>query len=121
MIVARDIDLENIEKSKQFDGLYMVLGGTIPVLEKEPARRIRQDELLKRIDTLSVGGLSEIIIASDYNPEGEHTREYIDELITPLAREKNIKISHLGRGLSMGSELEYIDNETIKNALKNRI
>ncbi len=53
-------------------------------------------------------------------PEGENTAEYIELLLKEIITEKNIKISHLGRGISTGTELEYSDSDTIKNALKNR-
>lgn len=121
MVVSRDVDFENIEKARAFDGVYFILGGTIPVLEKNPEQKIRVRELRNRIETLKGSGLKEIIIASDYNPEGEHTREYIEHMLVEIIKDTDIKISHLGRGLSTGSEIEYTDGETIKNALKNRI
>lgn len=116
MIVSRDVDFENIEKAKIFNGYYFILGGSIPILEKKPESKIRQKELLERIKDNKI---KEIIIALDYNPEGEHTEYYIKNIIKENIGE-NIKISHLGRGLSTGTELEYSDPETIKNALKNR-
>lgn len=120
MIVHSDVDFENIEKTKFYNGYYFILGGSVPILSKNPEIKIRQKELLnivkKRIDS----GLKEIIFALNYNPEGENTENYIRELISPIIENKEIKISTLGRGLSMGTELEYSDGETIKNALKNR-
>ena len=65
-------------------------------------------------------GLKEIIIALNYNPEGENTLSYLSEFLKPVTEKNNIKISTLGRGLSTGTELEYSDSDTIKNALKNR-
>jgi len=116
MIVSHDIDLENIERSKNYNGYYFVLGGIIPILEKNPERRIRQKELLQTIEKRKKEGLSEIIIALNYNPDGENTLDYLKELLGKF----DIKLSTLGRGLSTGTELEYSDSETIKNALKNR-
>jgi|SRR5581483_266839 len=113
MIVSHDIDFENIERSKVYNGHYFILGGIVPILEKNPEKRIRQKELL---ETIKKRNLSEIILALNYNPEGENTRMYLEEILKPL----NIKISTLGRGLSTGTELEYSDPDTIKNALKNR-
>jgi len=54
------------------------------------------------------------------NPDGENTGRYVETLLRSFIETHAIKISHLGRGLSTGSELEYADPETIKNALKNR-
>ena len=55
------------------------------------------------------------------NPEGENTTDYLKQKLQAITEQNNIKISVLGRGLSTGTELEYSDDETIKNALKNRI
>lgn len=111
MIVARDVDLETIEKTHTYHGYYFVIGGTVPILEKNPEQKIRIKELLERIEKSSI---SEIIFSLSLTPEGEHTEEYIRSKIA------NIKMTTLGRGLSTGSELEYVDAETLKNALKNR-
>lgn len=120
MIVSNDVDFENIEKTKSFNGYYFVLGGTVPILEKNPERMIRQRELMNIVDRKSKSGLSEIIIAVSYNPEGENTLSYLKEILSPISEKNNIKVSNLGRGLSTGTELEYSDSETLKNALKNR-
>lgn len=119
LIIPRDNDLEVIEKSKSFDGRYFVLGGTVPILEKHPELRIRIKELRKRIES-DKAVLKEIILAANYNPEGEHTMEYVGEELNKLIAGTTIKISHLGRGFSTGTEIEYSDAATIKNALKNR-
>jgi recombination protein RecR len=118
MVVAHDVDVESVEKSAGFKGYYFVLGGTIPVLDEKPEERIRLKELTKRLSVKEPP--SEVILALDLNPEGEHTIEYLQEILSPISREKSIKISTLGRGLSTGTELQYSDPDTIKNALKNR-
>lgn len=127
LIVPRDNDLEVIEKSKSFDGLYFVLGGTVPILEKNPEFRVRIKDLKKRIEeeikksnSNPEHSLKEIILAANYNPEGENTMEYIEEELKKLLESTSIKITHLGRGFSTGTEIEYSDATTIKNALKNR-
>lgn len=120
MIVSQDVDFENIEKAKSYRGFYFIIGGSVPILEKNPERRIRQSELIKIVSKKISGGLEEIIIALNYNPEGENTLSYLKEILEPMTHKNNIKISTLGRGLSTGTELEYSDIETIKNALKNR-
>ena len=120
-IVSYDADLENIEKTKSFNGNYFVLGGTVPILEKEPEKKIRSKELLKTVEKYAKeNDLKEIILAISFNSEGENTANYVKDILSPLAEKYLIKIANLGRGLSTGTELEYSDSETIKNALKNR-
>ena len=121
MIVARDIDLENIEKSHSFNGKYFVLGGTVPILDKNPETKVRLRELLNAIENKTKNNaLREIILGFSINPESEYTADFIIQSLNPLVTKYNLKISHLGRGLSTGTELEYSDSDTIKNALKNR-
>ncbi len=120
MIVSHDVDYENIEKTRAFPGYYFVLGGTVPILEKAPERRIRQKELLEILGKKTKEGLKEIILALNYNPEGENTLSYLEQLLSDFSSKNSVKISTLGRGLSTGTELEYSDSDTIKNALKNR-
>ncbi|HBD24872.1 MAG: hypothetical protein A2566_01075 [Candidatus Zambryskibacteria bacterium RIFOXYD1_FULL_40_13] len=120
MVVSHDVDFENIEKTHFYNGYYFILGGAVPILEKTPEKRIRQDDLVKTIEMKAKSGLAEIIMALNYNPEGENTLTYLSQILKPIAEKNNIKISTLGRGLSTGTELEYSDSDTIKNALKNR-
>jgi recombination protein RecR len=120
MVVSYDVDFENIEKSGAFKGKYFILGGVVPILESEPEKKIRINELKKSIAARKSKGLGEIIFAFNTNPEGENTLDYVKEEIAEFAKVNNIKISTLGRGLSTGAELEYSDTETLKNAVKNR-
>jgi len=121
MLVEKDVDLENIEKSGSYTGHYFVLGGSVPVLEKEPDKRVRSTEIKERIEKdAKSGSLKEIILALSNNQDGDSTVRFLNELLTPYAEKYQLKISTLGRGLSTGSELEYSDGETIKNALQNR-
>jgi recombination protein RecR len=120
MIVSRDIDLENVEKSNNFNGKYFVLGGLVPILDKNPEQRIRLKELLALVSRMSDKGLKEIILGLDANSEAEYTANILKSSLSPITTKYSIKISELGRGLSTGTELEYSDPETIKNALKNR-
>ncbi len=120
MIVSRDVDFENIEKTKSFNGYYFILGGTIGILEKNPEKKIREKELFLILDKKIKGGLKEIIFALDYNPEGENTIDYLKNKLKDICQKNKIKISVLGKGLSTGTELEYSDKDTIKNALMNR-
>jgi recombination protein RecR len=116
MIVARDVDLDNMEKSRAYNGLYFVLGGNVPILEEKPSSFIRQAELLERVKGLN---LKEIIIATSANPEGENTFYYVQGLLKKSLGDV-VRITTLGRGLSTGTELEYSDADTIKSAMMNR-
>lgn len=119
IVVEKDADLEMIRRSKTYNGLYFVLGGVVPVLEKNPEQRVRIRQLMQRIESLA-GTVNEIIIAMSLTPVGEHTDEYIRIALKPVTEKNNIKISSLGRGLSTGLELEYSDTATLKSALGNR-
>ncbi len=118
MVVSHDVDVDSVEKSAGYRGYYFVLGGTIPILEEKPDERVRLSGLKTQIAKRTSAGLSEIILALDLNPEGEHTMGYLSKFLTSLV--KNIKVTVLGRGLSTGTELQYSDPETIQNALSNR-
>jgi recombination protein RecR len=120
MVVSRDVDFENIEKSGGFNGLYFILGGSVPILEKEPMKRIRIRELIERLRAETDEPVREVILALNLTPEGENTQEYVLREIAAELKDKAPKLSVLGRGLSTGLELEYSDADTIKNALKNR-
>jgi len=120
MLVAKDVDLDAVEKSEVYNGYYFVLGNQLSLIEKEPESKIRTKELLEIIEKRAKNGLKEIILALSLNSEGEHTREFIENLISPLIKKHSVKVSVLGRGLSTGTELEYSDTETIKNALAGR-
>lgn len=114
MLVPRDIDFEAVEKSGSYKGLYFILGGVIPILEKEPEKRIKLKELEQRIKKSK--NLKEIILAMNANLDGENTAEFIKQKFHATG----ITFSTLGRGLSTGIELEYADPETLKNAFLHR-
>ena len=118
MIVARDSDFETVEKSGAYKGLYFILGGTVPLLDKEPEKRIRLKTLLERISKAE--GLKEIILSLNTTPDGEHTADIVKDAVHKIMNGKKMAVTILGRGLSTGAELEYADGETIKNALLNR-
>lgn len=120
MIVAKDVDLDAVEKSKFYSGYYFVLGNSLSLIENDPESKIRTKELIKTIEKRSKDGLKEVILALSLNTEGEHTRQYVEDLISPTIAKYSLKVSILGRGLSTGTELEYSDSETIKNALQSR-
>lgn len=120
MVVERDSDISPIEHSDIYDGYYFVLGGTVPLLEPQENIKLRGGALRGIVDMRAKEGLKEVILAFSVNPDGENTARYVGTLLKETEEKYGIKISTLGRGLSTGSELEYADPETIKNALQNR-
>ena len=109
MLVEKDVDLESIERAGIYNGKYFVLGGVMPLTGDK--NNLRFKELFDKAKNYK-----EIILALSANVEGENTARYIEKILEPL----KVKITHLGRGLSTGAELEYSDSETIKNALEGR-
>jgi len=118
-IVASNADLIAIERSHTFGGRYFVLGGTIS-LASEKMHGLKMNELKHSIPERVQNGLREIIFAFPANPEGDATEARLREELSPLAQKHTLTITSLGRGLSTGSELEYADPDTIKNALAGR-
>jgi recombination protein RecR len=120
MVVAQDNDITAIERSGVYDGLYFVLGGTLPLIDKKENNRLRGNGLKHIVEERLPDGLTEIILAFAVNPDGENTSRFVEKLLEDTLSGTESKISYLGRGLSTGSELEYADPDTIKNALTNR-
>lgn len=121
LIVEKDVDLENVERSGTYQGRFFILGGLVPILEKSPLEKLNWRELVALLNRLQKAGkLKEIIIALTASVEGDHTAEYLETELHKIANFKELKISVLGRGLSTGTELEYSDSSTLKNALANR-
>jgi len=112
-VIEKETDLIVIDKTKKYNGLYFILGGTVSALKKEDIKKIRSDEFLTRVKNSEV---KEIIIAINPTTEGETTVLYLERLLKPL----NKKTTRLGRGLPIGAELEYTDEETLGSALEGR-
>ena len=117
-LVANDTDVSALEASSTYRGRYFVLGGTVS-LASEKTNRLRIKQLLNSLPSRIKNGLEEVILAFPANPEGDATasllRNEMIEIATP-----SLRITTLGRGLSTGSELEYADPETLKNAFERR-
>jgi recombination protein RecR len=121
LIVEKDADYENIKRSKNYSGKYFILGGLVPIVTKDTPNYVRTKELISSIEKQAKeSDLKEVILALSLNPQGEHTDMYLREILDNAQKNYNFKIVSLGRGLSTGTELEYSDSETIKNALRNR-
>lgn len=113
-VVANETDLQALEKTKKYQGLYFILGGTVSRLKKADIEKLRIKELQALIKNHSE--INEIILALNPTPEGEATTLYLERLLKPL----NKKVTRLGRGLPVGGELEYADEETLASALEGR-
>jgi len=106
-------DLWAIEKSKTFNGKYHILGGNLSAISGKTIEDLRINSLIERVKNQN---FSEIIIATSATIDGQNTAHYLVDLL----QEFNVKISHLGYGIPIGSELDYLDEGTISIALKNR-
>lgn len=120
MAVERDSDIQSLERARAYDGLYFVLGGTVPLLQNPDTGKLRGSALKATVTASVEHGLSEIILAFSVNPDGENTARFVESILKDALAGTDVKVSQLGRGLSTGSELEYADPETIKSALKSR-
>jgi len=118
-VVEDILDIIPIERTRQFGGVYHVLGGLITPTEGITPDKLHIKELLNRIKHLTTKIASaqiEIIFALNPTVEGDTTTLYLEKLLKPL----NIKATKLNRGLATGSDLEYADETTLVNALKFR-
>ena len=116
VVVEKQADLEAIEKTN-FNGIFFILGGLVPIVEKKAVAKTRMSAFLERLarDT----SLEEIILAFPLTPNGDHTDSYLRELLQQKFP-NHFKITSLGRGLSLGAELEYIDPQTLEISISKR-
>jgi len=112
-IVEKETDLEAIEKTKKYKGLYFVLGGPVSAIKKEELKKLRIKELEERVKDKKT---KEIIIATSLTTEGEALALFLERKLKNSGK----KITRLGRGLPTGGELEYADEETLSSALESR-
>jgi len=112
-IVEKPSDVTSIEKTGSFNGVYHVLMGAISPLEGRGPNDLKINSLLERIKQ---NNIREIIIATDADTEGETTALYLAKLLKPLG----VKLSRIGMGIPMGSNLEYADSATVARAMDSR-
>ena len=112
-VVEESKDVVAIEKTREFRGKYHVLGGAISPIDGIGPDNLRIKELLSR---LANADISEVIIATDPNLEGEATATYLSRLLKPL----EIKVTRLASGLPVGGDLEYADEVTLGRAFEGR-
>ncbi|MGB6458273.1 MAG: recombination mediator RecR [Streptosporangiaceae bacterium] len=112
-VVEEPKDVAAIEKIREFRGRYHVLGGAISPIDGVGPDDLRIRELMAR---LADGAITEIILATDPNLEGEATATYLARLIKPMG----IRVTRPASGLPVGGELEYADEVTLGRAFEGR-
>ena len=112
-VVEMPADFNMMEATQSFDGLYFVLMGRLSPLDGIGPREIHLDRLISRaLD----GVVEEVLLATNFTPEGEATAHTIGELL----KARGLKVSRLARGVPVGGELEYVDSGTLAQAVRDR-
>jgi len=114
-IVEDPQDIESIEKTGAFNGLYHVLHGAISPMEGRGAEQIKVKELLARVEQAQPA-IEEIILATDPDAEGETTALYLADLLRGMVG----RITRIGYGVPLGGDIDYIDEMTLGYSLKGR-
>ena len=112
-VVEEPKDVVAIERTREFRGRYHVLGGAISPIEGIGPDDLRVRELLQRLQD---GAITELILATDPNLEGEATATYLARLIKPMG----LRVTRLASGLPVGGDLEYADEVTLGRAFEGR-
>jgi recombination protein RecR len=112
-VVEEAKDVVAVERTREFRGRYHVLGGAISPIDGVGPDDLRVKELLTR---LADGTVTEIIIATDPNLEGEATATYLARLVAPMG----LTVTRLASGLPVGGDLEYADEITLGRAFEGR-
>ena len=113
-VVSEPRDVSAIERTGSYNGLYHVLHGVISPMDKIGPDQLRIRELIAR---LADGSVTEVILATNANVEGEATASYLARTIKPLG----VGVSRLASGLPVGGELEYADEVTLGRAIEARL
>lgn len=112
-VVEQPNDVIAIEKTGQYKGRYFVLGGALSPQDGIGPEDLRIDQL---VDKVARQGIVEIVVATNPNAQGETTAFYIGEALKPTGA----KVTRIARGVPMGSDLEYSDQNTLAHALEGR-
>lgn len=112
-VVETPVDLNMMEQTQAYSGLYYVLQGRVSPLDGVGPRELQLDRLLART---SDGVVREVILATNFTNEGEVTAHYLGEIL----RGRGLKVSRIARGVPVGGELEYVDAGTLAQALRER-
>ena len=114
-VVEEAYEVGSIERTGQYRGLFHVLGGRLSPLDGVGPAELNMDGLLERVQR-SNGEICEVILATNASVEGEATAVYLEHEIRPLGP----RVTRLARGIPVGGDLEYIDGNTIAQALAGR-
>lgn len=112
-VVETPVDMNMMEQSHAYSGLYYVLMGRISPLDGIGPRELKLERLLARACD---GVVQEVILATNYTNEGEATAHYLSELL----KSRGIGVSRIARGVPVGGELEYVDSGTLAQAVRER-
>jgi len=112
-VVEEATNIQAVERTRQFNGLYHVLGGALSPLQGVGPDQLRIKSLIER---LKGGTVEEIIIATNPTAEGEATAVYLSKLIKPLG----VRVTRIAMGIPVGSDLEYADEVTMLKAMEGR-
>lgn len=112
-VVETPVDMNMMEQTHAYSGLYYVLLGRLSPLDGIGPRDLRLEKLLARA---SDGMVREVILATNFTNEGEATAHYITEMLRP----QGIGVSRIARGVPVGGELEFVDSGTLAQALRER-
>jgi len=112
-VVEESKDVVAIERTREFRGRYHVLGGAISPIEGIGPDELRVKELMQR---LADGAVTEVILATDPNLEGEATATYLSRMLRPIG----LRVTRLASGLPVGGDLEYADEITLGRAFEGR-
>ncbi len=112
-VVETPVDMNMMEQTQAYQGLYYVLMGRISPLDGVGPREIGLDRLLERA---SDGLVKEVVLATNFTNEGEATAHYLTAMLTA----KGIGVTRIARGVPVGGELEYVDSGTLAQALRER-
>lgn len=112
-VVETPVDMNMMEQTLAYQGLYYVLMGRISPLDGVGPKDIGLERLMSRVQD---GLVTEVILATNYTNEGEATAHYITAMLKP----KGIKVTRIARGVPVGGELEYVDSGTLAQALRER-
>jgi recombination protein RecR len=112
-VVEEATNIQAVEKTRQFNGLYHVLGGALSPLQGVGPDQLKIKSLIER---LKGGAVEEIIVATNPTAEGEATSVYLSKLIKPLG----VRVTRIAMGIPVGSDLEYADEVTMMKAMEGR-
>ncbi|MGA9882514.1 MAG: recombination mediator RecR [Candidatus Acidiferrales bacterium] len=112
-VLEEATNIQSVEKTRQFNGLYHVLGGALSPLQGIGPDQLKIKSLIER---LKGGTVEEIIIATNPTAEGEATAVYLSKLIKPLG----VRVTRIAMGIPVGSDLEYADEVTMLKAMEGR-